>query len=86
MLNPQLFICSPPRTTRENHVQHHPRHLRATAIHCPLERMVLETDAPYLAKEPFDIPSLAEKIAELRLRLNLKVNPVQKWKKLRIWL
>jgi len=27
--------------------------------------MVLETDAPYLAKEPFEIPSLAEKIAEL---------------------
>eukprot|EP00435_Cladocopium_sp_Y103_P071090 s130_g36.t1 len=39
---------------------------KATAIHCPLERMVLETDAPYLAKEPFEIPSLAEKIAELK--------------------
>ena len=27
--------------------------------------MVLETDAPYLASEPFDIPALAERVAEL---------------------
>eukprot|EP00438_Fugacium_kawagutii_P005020 Skav210049 [mRNA] locus=scaffold1016:25471:26652:+ [translate_table: standard] len=37
----------------------------ATAVHCPLDRMVLETDAPYLATEPFEIPALAEKVAEL---------------------
>ncbi|CAK9085149.1 unnamed protein product [Durusdinium trenchii] len=54
---------------------------KATAIHCPLQRMVLETDAPYLASEPFDIPALAERVAELKgvtleevLRVTLEVS------------
>jgi len=39
---------------------------KITALHCPLDRMVLETDAPYLASEPFEIPALAQKVAELK--------------------
>mmetsp|Transcript_10664 Transcript_10664/g.28347 ORF Transcript_10664/g.28347 Transcript_10664/m.28347 type:complete len:500 (+) Transcript_10664:83-1582(+) len=43
----------------------------AQAVHevarqCPLERLVLETDAPYLAGEPRAIPTLARKVAELK--------------------
>mmetsp|Transcript_66261 Transcript_66261/g.155233 ORF Transcript_66261/g.155233 Transcript_66261/m.155233 type:complete len:456 (-) Transcript_66261:86-1453(-) len=33
---------------------------------CPLDRMVLETDAPYLAPHPSDIPELAHKIAQMK--------------------
>ncbi|CAE7304148.1 TATDN2 [Symbiodinium natans] len=33
---------------------------------CPLDRMVLETDAPYLAPHPSDIPELAHKIGEMK--------------------
>ncbi|CAE7182287.1 TATDN2, partial [Symbiodinium pilosum] len=36
------------------------------AQNCPLDRMVLETDAPYLAPTPSDIPELARKIAEMK--------------------
>ncbi|CAJ1378616.1 unnamed protein product [Effrenium voratum] len=39
---------------------------KAVAEKCPLERMVLETDAPYLASEPSEIPKLAEKVAEMK--------------------
>ena len=41
--------------------------------------MVLETDAPYLSSEPFDIPSLAEKIAELMLVDLLREFPNQRF-------
>jgi len=33
---------------------------------CPLDRMVLETDAPFLSTEPRAIPAIAVKIAQLR--------------------
>merc|ERR1712113_796359 len=36
------------------------------ARHCPLERLLLETDAPYLANGPEDVPRLAKKVAELK--------------------
>merc|ERR1712224_598560 len=36
------------------------------AQHCPLDRMVLESDAPFLAGEPREIPRVAVKVAELK--------------------
>lgn len=36
------------------------------AKHIPLDRLVLETDAPYLSNDPREIPRLAVKIASLR--------------------
>merc|ERR1719310_2390941 len=36
------------------------------AKYCPLNRLVLETDAPYLADEPRDILGIATRVAELK--------------------
>jgi len=36
------------------------------ARHCPLNRLVLETDAPYLCNEPREIPSLARCVAHIK--------------------
>jgi len=36
------------------------------AIHCPLDRLVLETDAPYLSSGSHDIPKLAKEVARLK--------------------
>merc|ERR1712187_498036 len=36
------------------------------ARHCPLDRLVLETDAPYLATGPGDIPKLAAEVAKIK--------------------
>lgn len=41
--------------------------------------MVLETDAPYLSKEPFDIPQLAGKVAELTLDLKKMRRRLERW-------
>eukprot|EP00933_Yihiella_yeosuensis_P009547 TRINITY_DN11549_c1_g1_i1.p1 TRINITY_DN11549_c1_g1~~TRINITY_DN11549_c1_g1_i1.p1 ORF type:complete len:508 (+),score=60.37 TRINITY_DN11549_c1_g1_i1:45-1526(+) len=40
------------------------------ARYCPLDRMVLETDAPYLAMDSRIVPRLAEKVAELKNEVN----------------
>merc|ERR1712217_267882 len=36
------------------------------ARNCPLDRLVLETDAPYLATGPGDIPKLAAEVAKIK--------------------
>merc|ERR1719351_214059 len=36
------------------------------ARRCPLERLVLETDAPFLAGEPREVPKIAETLAKLK--------------------
>jgi len=36
------------------------------ARHCPLERLVLETDAPYLSNGSNDIPKVAKQVAQLK--------------------
>ena len=49
----------------------------AVAEKCPLERMVLETDAPYLASEPSEIPKLAEKAGRPGGRARLPAAPAR---------
>ena len=44
----------------------HAEDVSRVAQQCPLERMVLETDAPFLSEEPRMIPDIAARVAELR--------------------
>ncbi|CAK0876321.1 unnamed protein product [Prorocentrum cordatum] len=46
---------------------------QATARDCPLERLVLETDAPYLANWSHDVPKIAKKVAEMKGLTTLQV-------------
>lgn len=41
-------------------------HSAEIARRCPLDRLVLETDAPFLAEDPEAIPRLAARVAEIR--------------------
>merc|ERR1712183_209362 len=43
------------------------------ARHCPLDRLVLETDSPYLAGEPREILTIAGRVAEIK---NIKIETV----------
>jgi len=58
--------------------------VRAVAAHVPLERMLVETDAPYLAPDPYrgkpahpgHIPRILEKLAEVKQRPVAEIAPI----------
>lgn len=46
------------------------------AVDCPLERLILETDAPYLSQGSHDVPKLAKQVAVLKGMSAVKVMEV----------